>query len=51
MNDGGICLTTKGKYYVAFLAEIHYDAAVDLESIKNIMHSISKEIMERYLLR
>lgn len=51
MNDGGICLTTKGKYYVAFLAEIHHDAAVDLESIKNIMHSISKEIMERYLLR
>ena len=51
MNDGGICITTRGKYYVAFLSEIHHDAAVELESIKRIMHLTSKEIMERYLLR
>lgn len=51
MNDGGICITTRGKYYVAFLSEIHHDAAVDLDTIKRIMHLTSKEIMERYLLR
>lgn len=51
MNDGGICITTRGKYYVAFLSEIHHDATVELESIKKIMHLTSKEIMERYLLR
>lgn len=51
MNDGGICITTRGKYYVAFLSEIHHDATVELESIKKVMHLTSKEIMERYLLR
>lgn len=51
MNDGGICITTRGNYYVAFLAEIHYDANIELETIRNVMHLVSKEIMERYLLR
>lgn len=51
MNDGGICITTSGRYYVAFLSEIHHDATTELETIKRIMHSTSREIMERYLLR
>ena len=49
-------LTAAGDMFVsspqrAFLSEIHHDAAVELESIKRIMHLTSKEIMERYLLR
>ena len=49
MNDGGICITSRGNYYVAFLSEIHHESEMKLETIKEVMHLISKAIMERYL--
>lgn len=49
MNDGGICITAKGNYYIAFLSEIHYDSEINLEAIKETMHLVSKEVIERYL--
>ena len=47
INDGGICVTTMGNYYIAFLSEIFHDSEMEMEEIKRFMHEISNTIFER----
>lgn len=49
VNDGGICVTKTGNYYISFLSEIHYDTDVKMEDMKKLMHKISRKIIEDYL--
>lgn len=49
VNDGGICVTASGNYYIAFLSEIFPDSQVQIEDIKELMHEISNDIFERVI--
>lgn len=46
VNDGGICITKTGNYYIAFLSEIHAQSDVQMTEMKELMHLISKKVFE-----
>ena len=49
INDGGIVITKKGNYYIAFLAEIDSESDIMVSDMKTFMHIVSKNILEEYL--
>jgi len=49
INDGGIVITKKGNYYIAFLAEIDSESNIMVSDMKTFMHIVSKNILEEYL--
>jgi beta-lactamase class A len=49
VNDGGICITKKGNYYIAFLSEIDAHSEVKMSEMKNLMHLVSKQVFEGYI--
>lgn len=49
MNDGGICVTEKGNYFIAFLSEIKVDSGAKMLDMQNLMHLISENIFKEYM--
>ena len=46
VNDGGICITKKQNYYIAFFSEIHNQMKVTMEDMKELLHKVSKVVFE-----
>lgn len=46
LNDGGICITKVGNYYISFLAEIFVKTEVNMSDIKELIHIVSRKIFE-----
>lgn len=49
INDGGICITSKGNYYISFLSEIFSGSDISSDEMIELMHMISEKILKRYL--
>lgn len=49
VNDGGICITRSGEYYIAFLSEIHAQSEVSMAEMKMLMHKVSRYVFEENL--
>ena len=46
VNDGGICITKFGNYYIAFLSEIYAKSNVCMLEMKNLMQIVSRKVFE-----
>lgn len=50
VNDGGICITKNGNYYIAFLSEIYKNSDVNMSDMKELMHKVSRKVFEVNLI-
>lgn len=50
VNDGGIIITRKGNYYMAFISEILNNQAVSMADLKRLMHIVSRNIFREVLV-
>ncbi len=48
VNDGGLVITKKGNYYIAFLSEIDSASEVQMSDMKQLMHTVTKNIFKEF---